>query len=109
MSGLNEDMRAAAEAGRELGRDYEPALLHSFLERLDGEIDRRVDERMRASRPAGFDWLALLLPLGSIAMALGVPSATYDHFGAAASFVLTLIAWAAIVAVNVAHVRSRRR
>lgn len=109
MPGLEDDLHAAVAADHELGRDYEAAVVRSLAERLDSEIDRRVDERMGRSRPRSLDWFALLLPLGSIALALGVPSATYDHFGAAASFALTLIAWAAIAAINVAHLRSRRR
>jgi hypothetical protein len=109
MASLEDDLRAAVAADRELGDDYEVAVVRALAERLDTEIDRRVDERIRAARWRDLDWSVLLLALGSISLALGVPSATHDHLGAAASFVLTLIAWAAIAVINVAYVRSRRR
>jgi hypothetical protein len=110
MATLEDDLRAATAARRELGDEYEQGVIHSLVERLGDEIDRRVDQRLAApgARIGGLDWTALLLALGSIAMALGVPSATHDHFGAAASFVLTLIAWAVIAAINITYFRSRR-
>ena len=111
MTALEDDLRAATAARRELGEGYELAVLRGVADRLEAQVDRRVDERLAARAPAlgGLDWTALLLALGSIGMALGVPSATIDHFGAVASFALTLIAWAAIAVVNVAYFRSRRR
>jgi hypothetical protein len=109
MPSLEDDLRAAVAADRELGDAYEVAVVRALAERLDSEIDRRVDERIRAGRRRDLDWSVLLLALGSISLALGVPSATHDHFGAVGSFALTLIAWAAIAAINVAYVRSRRR
>jgi hypothetical protein len=111
MATLEDDLRAATAARRELGEDYDLAVLRSVADRLDAQVDRRVDERLAARAPAlgGLDWTTLFLALGSIGMGLGVPSATIDHFGAVASFALTLIAWAAIAVVNVAYFRSRRR
>ena len=107
MTTLEEDLRAAAAAERELGRDYEPAVMDSFVERLGREIDRRVDARV-GERPApALDFTALLLALGSIGMALGIPGAMHDKFGTAATFVMTLVGWAAIVAINVAYARRR--
>jgi hypothetical protein len=112
---LEEDLRAAVAADRELGRDYEAAVVRSLAERLDAEIDRRVqerlDQRFAAQRrsAAGFDFLAVLLACASIGMALGVPSAMHDHVGSGGTFVLTLIAWAAIAAINVAFALGRRR
>ena len=109
MPGLEDELRAAVAADRELGGDYERAVVRSLAERLDSEIDRRVAERVRAARPrGGSDLSGLVLALASIGMALGVPSATHDHVGAAATFVLTLFAWAAIAAINVAYLRRRR-
>jgi hypothetical protein len=111
---LEEDLRAAVAADRELGGDYEAAVVRSLGERLDAEIDRRVqervDERLAARRrsSAGFDFLAVLLACASIGMALAVPSAMHDHVGAGGTFVLTLIAWAAIAAINVAFALGRR-
>ena len=106
MNQLADELRAAAAARSELGRDYEPAVLDAFVERLGRAIDQRVDARMPARR--GGDFLALVLALGSIGMALGVPGAMSGSFGDAATFVLTLVAWAAIAAINVAFIRRRR-
>ena len=106
---LADELRASASAGRELGADYDPAVVQAFLERVDREVDHRVDRRIAAARAAGSTgWTTLLLALGALALGLGVPSATHDHFGTAASYVLTLLVWCAIVAVNVAHARARR-
>jgi hypothetical protein len=51
----------------------------------------------------------VLLACASIGMALGVPSAMHDHVGSGGTFVLTLVAWAAIAAINVAFALGRRR
>lgn len=45
-----EDVRAAAEVHRELGPDYDDAVVESFLERVEKQIDARVDERLAAAR-----------------------------------------------------------
>ena len=86
MPGLEDDLRAAVHADHELGRDYEADVdAHAFAERLDAEIDRRVQERLdaRVARQrrdgAGFDFLGVLLALGSIGIAVGVPSAMHGH------------------------------
>ena len=112
MPGLEDDLRASVAADRELGRDYETAVVRALAERLDREIDRRVDERLelrRARRRDGHDAWTVLLALASIGMALGVPSATHDQLGTGGSLVVTIVAWAAIAAVNVAFALGRRR
>ena len=112
---LEEDLRAAVAADRELGGDYEAAVVRSLGERLDAEIDRRVQERLderlsvRRRASAVGDFWTVLFACASIGMALGVPSATHDHVGSGGTFVLTLVAWAAIAAINVAFALGRRR
>ena len=53
------DIRAAAAAHEELGPEYSDAVVASFLERVEEEIDARVDARMAEARrpeaPAGQD------------------------------------------------------
>jgi hypothetical protein len=44
------EIRAAAEVHRELGPEYSDAVVESFLERVDREIDARVDARLAAAR-----------------------------------------------------------
>ena len=48
------EIRAAAAAHEELGPEYSDAVVASFLERVEEEIDARVDARMaEARRPGG--------------------------------------------------------
>jgi hypothetical protein len=37
-----EELAAVVEARRELGKEYEPALVESFIDRLDQVIDARI-------------------------------------------------------------------
>jgi hypothetical protein len=48
-----DDIRAAAEVHRELGPEYDKAVVESFLERLGPEIDARVDSRVAQELEAG--------------------------------------------------------
>jgi hypothetical protein len=41
-----DEIRAAAAAHKELGPEYSGAVIESFLERIDREIDARVDARL---------------------------------------------------------------
>jgi hypothetical protein len=42
------DLRASLAARQELGRDFEPEIVESFLERLDDAIKARVDAQVEA-------------------------------------------------------------
>ncbi|MEV4895059.1 hypothetical protein ACIBHY_16570 [Nonomuraea sp. NPDC050547] len=41
-----DDVRAAVSARRDLGPEYEDAVVESFIDKMSAEIDRRVDERV---------------------------------------------------------------
>nr|BFE81455.1 hypothetical protein GCM10020093_040560 [Planobispora longispora] len=41
-----DELRATVAARRDLGPEFEDSLIESFLEKVDLEIDRRVDERV---------------------------------------------------------------
>ena len=45
----SQEIRAAAEAHRELGPEYHDAVMESFLAKVEKEIDARVDARLAAS------------------------------------------------------------
>jgi hypothetical protein len=45
-----EDIRAAAEAHRELGPEYSDAVVASFIDKVDREITARVDARLARPR-----------------------------------------------------------
>lgn len=105
------EFRAAAEVYRELGPEYDKAVVESFLERLGPEIDARVDARVAQELEAGtgqprtpsmklaITSMALGIPLTSIAVAGG------DH---PVGLVGVLIIWLAIAVINVAYANPAR-
>lgn len=105
-----EDIAAALAARRELGADYDDALVVSFLDRLERTIDARVQsqasEREHASRElAQRDSFSLKLALGSLVLA--IPASA---IGAAKGLAGVAVVWGGVAAVNLAHVlRDRRR
>lgn len=111
-------MRATIEARRDLGPEYETALVESFVDRLDATIAARVRAELTgagahsqhppypphpqhplAAPPRKSVNPAIPIALGS--MGIGVPL-TAIAAGAAGTAGL-LLAWGGIVAVNVAH------
>jgi len=70
------EIRAAAAAHEELGPEYSDAVVASFLERVEEEIDARVDARMAEARrpeaPAGLDSRRTLLRGVLIGIAIGL-------------------------------------
>ncbi|MFI5809198.1 hypothetical protein [Streptomyces sp. NPDC051561] len=115
---LKKDLDATVDARRELGADYEAALVESFLEKVEQRLDSTVDRRVRRqlaeqqmvvargdSRPArtsagdggfgerfGFAIISLILaiPLSAIAVV------NADLPG-------LLVSWVGIVGVNAVH------
>jgi hypothetical protein len=45
------ELEATVAARRELGPEHDDALIDGFLERIDREIDRRVEERLARRTP----------------------------------------------------------
>jgi hypothetical protein len=107
-----DEIRAAAETHRELGPDYQAAVIDSFLDKVGKEIDGRVDQRMTAyaayarpplaKPPRGRSPMALAvvslslgIPLSGIA--LGVPRSDV------ARLVALIVIWAAITAINLSY------
>ncbi|MER5944866.1 hypothetical protein ABT127_02250 [Streptomyces sp. NPDC001904] len=112
---LKKELDATLQARRELGAEYEPALVDSFLDKVDQRLDSVVDRRVRRQlaeqqltaardtrqgRPHVDSWgerfgfavvsLVLAIPLSAIAVVnAGRPG--------------LLIAWVGIVAVNAVH------
>ncbi|MFF3325437.1 hypothetical protein [Streptomyces sp. NPDC002889] len=112
---LKKELDATLHARRELGEEYDTALVESFLEkveqRLDGTVDRRVRRRLaeqqmvvarggdRPKSPEGnfgerFGFgivsLVLAIPLSAIAVA-------------SADLAGLVVAWLGIVGVNAVH------
>lgn len=107
------ELRASLEARRELGPEYEGALVEGFLERLDQAIDARVDARLEQRRsaapPARAGMDGARLALGIVTTALGVPLTAIVTSTPHGSPFLVVVVWVAIVLVNVAAGLGRRR
>ncbi|GIH64671.1 hypothetical protein Msi02_54880 [Microbispora siamensis] len=110
-SSTREDLRAVMAARRDLGPDYEDALVDSFLDKLDVEIAARVRNEVAAqlhhqppgNQPKQKDG-AVGLALGSLG--IGIPLTAIA--AGAGHFPGLLLAWGGIVAVNFAYAISRR-
>ncbi|MBD0293077.1 MAG: hypothetical protein ICV70_05840 [Jiangellaceae bacterium] len=108
-----DDVAAAIGARRELGPEYQDAVVDSFLAGVEKEIDRRVDARVaerlgdEAALRRGRERGDPALVLGFVSLGTGIPitaiSASEVGFGG------LLVSWAGIAAVNIAHAWSRRR
>ena len=116
------ELRAAAETHKELGPEYRDAVLESFVERVEREIDARVDARLAqaAVRPAAPQpappaparqskpFSPLVMALGSIT--LGIPiTAIVVAAGAHPTGIWgLLVVWIAIAVINVAYAAKLR-
>lgn len=109
---LQKDLSATLHARRELGEDYETALVESFLEKVDARIDGAVDRRVRrqlaeqqmvtarGARPErDTDSWGERFGFGVVSLVLAVPLSAIG--GGVADLPGLLIAWAGIVGVNV--------
>ncbi|MGO8883617.1 MAG: hypothetical protein ACLPUO_23655 [Streptosporangiaceae bacterium] len=96
-----DEIRAAAEIHSELGPDYQAAVIESFMDKVDREIDQRVDARMAGPRPARGHSFALAI----VSMALGIPlSAIAVGVGQRpAGIAGLLVIWAAIAVINTVY------
>ncbi|MDX6363750.1 MAG: hypothetical protein QOC85_2760 [Streptomyces sp.] len=108
---LKKELDATLHARRELGEDYEPALVESFLEkveqRLDGAVDRRVrrqlaEQQMVVARgarsPQSADSWGERFGFGIVSLVLAVPLSAIG--GGVAGLPGLLVAWVGIVGVN---------
>jgi hypothetical protein len=106
-----DELEAALGARRELGKDYEDAVLDSFVARLDQTIDARVEagvaERLGPGgklRDGGQDkgFIIALVSLGTGIPISGIAAGVTDLGG-------LIVAWAGIAAVNFAYAFGQRR
>ncbi|WP_188196284.1 hypothetical protein [Nonomuraea sp. SYSU D8015] len=109
---LRDDLQATLDARRELGPDYEAALVESFVERLDATIAARVQAELgnHGVSPYGPPYAppppkaknpgAAMIPITLGSMGIGIPL-TAIAAGNAGLVGLT-ICWLAIVLINVA-------
>ncbi|GGL26300.1 hypothetical protein GCM10014719_29870 [Planomonospora parontospora subsp. antibiotica] len=107
-SSPGDELRAAVEARRELGPEFEDSLVEGFLEKMDAEIDRRVDQRLAAHSPAVRPSVAAgqRLALAIVSLALGVPSTVGLAIALDDVDSVLAIIWVGIIAVNFAFAKS---
>jgi hypothetical protein len=103
-----EEIRAAAAVHKELGPDYQAAVIESFLDKVGREVDARVDARLAqqaAQPPAQHGRGQSPMTLAITSMALGIPiSAIAVAAGAhPAGFMGLLVVWLVIGVINVAY------
>lgn len=109
---LKKELDATLHARRELGEEYESALVDSFLEKIDQRIDGAVERRVRrqlaerqmttargARAPRATDSWGERFGFGIVSLVLAVP---LSAIGAGTAHLPGLIAsWIGIVGVNV--------
>ncbi|WP_204040943.1 hypothetical protein [Acrocarpospora phusangensis] len=106
-----EELRATLEARRDLGPEYEDALVDSFLEKLDREITARVRAEVATAsshpgqKPAKPDNSHIPVALGSLGIAIPLTAIAAGNAGVVGLF----LAWGGIVLINVAYALGRRR
>ncbi len=110
---LKKELNATLHARKELGDEYESALVDSFLEKveqsLDGAVDRRVrrqlaEQQMVVARDArspqgSSDSWGERFGFGIVSLVLAIPLSAIG--GGVADLPGLLVAWAGIVGVNV--------
>ena len=110
---LGKDLDATVRARRELGEDYDSALVDSFLEKVEQRIDDAVDRRVRrhlaeqqmvaarGGRPSrSADSWAERFGFALVSLVLAIPlSAIGGAFGGMSGIVAT---WIGVVGVNAA-------
>ncbi|MFI6621009.1 hypothetical protein [Streptomyces sp. NPDC050528] len=110
---LKKELNATLQARRELGDEYESALVDSFLEKIDQRIDGAVERRVRRQlaeqqmvvargsrgpKAANDSW-GERFGFGIVSMVLAIPLSAIG--GGIAHLPGLLVAWAGIVGVNV--------
>jgi hypothetical protein len=93
------ELRAAIEARKELGPDHEDAVVASFLARIEGEIEARVDQRLAGRKPAATahasPWPGFLLAITTIGILVPI-----SEDASTASFIVAALV---VVVVNLAY------
>ncbi|PRH80711.1 hypothetical protein C6N75_02715 [Streptomyces solincola] len=112
---LAKELDAALSARRDLGQEYESALVESFLEKLDRRMEATVDRRVRrevaelrigAARGGRSDGSSLTgfgerFGFAVVSLVLAVPLSGIGAGTAGLGGLMTV--WAGIVGINVAH------
>jgi hypothetical protein len=82
------ELEATLAARRELGPEHDEHLIAGFLERIEGEIDRRVAERLPKARPPDRRELGIAIPIVAVA---GIFGGAVGVFAALAAVVIVFL------------------
>jgi hypothetical protein len=91
---LRDELLAAVHARQELGAQHEEHLVDAFLQRLDREMDVRIEARMRAHRPRP---RPAVIAVAIVALIFAIPLSAIA--GYTAHFAGLLLVWTGIAAV----------
>lgn len=116
MTELKKELAVTLEARRELGPEYEAALVESFVDKVDTQVRRRLaEERLLqarggpAGRGAGGSQVSAFgerFGFAIVTLVLAVPLSAIGITQGIGGLVAT---WAGIVGVNLAHTGRLRR
>ena len=99
------DVEAALEARRELGKEYEPAIVEALVDKIEQRLDERLRERRQPAPRSHHS--ETRLALGSMAIGVGVTAVANSNAHGVGGVVISIIAWIAIAVVNVAYALRR--
>lgn len=100
-----EELEATVGARKDLTAEHEAELVEGFLERVGGQVDARVDQRLaEQKRKDDGPAMGMGVVLGSVALGIPVTGVA----GSQAELPGVVVAWAGIVIVNILYWRARR-
>jgi hypothetical protein len=113
------ELRTAAEIHKEIGPEYQDAVLETFVERVGREIDARVDARLAqaAAQPAPAQqhvpappapkqpkpFSVMAVALGSIALGIPITALVVAAGAHPVGFWGLVVVWVAIASINWAY------
>ncbi|MGA4841475.1 hypothetical protein [Streptomyces sp. G45] len=111
---LKKELDAALHVRKDLGEEYESALVDSFLEKIEKRLDGTIDRRMRrhlaeqqmivargARDPGGVDSWGERFGFGIVSLILAIPLSAIGVVNAGLSGLF--VTWFGIVGVNAVH------
>ncbi|MBT2491853.1 hypothetical protein J7E96_25655 [Streptomyces sp. ISL-96] len=112
---LKKELDATLHARKELGDDYESALVESFLEKVEQRLDDTVDRRVRrqlaeqqvvvargsTKSPQGASSFGERFGFGAVSLVLAIPLSAIGVANAGIDGLV--VAWLGIVGVNAVH------
>jgi hypothetical protein len=94
---VERELEATVAARKELGPEHDEQLIQGFLDRIDGEIDRRVEERVARRRPqrplvVNKETIAIAVPVVAVAGIFG------GHIGVVGALIALAVVFVALSA-----------